>query len=196
MSRPSSDERKSIILDAVVAVIIDVGFTEMTVGDVAKRAGVSTSLVHYHFSSKADLIAAALRVASDEDKARREAVAAAQEPALARIENLLCGSLPEGPNDASWLLWIESWGETRRSAAILEVMMDLDSHEAKILRSLVEEGIRAHEFACADPNAAIQRLSAMREGLAVRQTLFDTESSGQHSAELLGEAIRLNLEAT
>lgn len=168
----------------------------MTVGDVAKRAGVSTSLVHYHFSSKADLIAAALRVASDEDKARREAVAAAQEPALARIENLLCGSLPEGPNDASWLLWIESWGETRRSAAILEVMMDLDSHEAKILRSLVEEGIRAHEFACADPNAAIQRLSAMREGLAVRQTLFDTESSGQHSAELLGEAIRLNLEAT
>ena len=58
MLRPNVDQRKTAILDAAVQVIIEVGFTEMTVADVAKVAGVSTALVHYHFSSKADLITA------------------------------------------------------------------------------------------------------------------------------------------
>jgi AcrR family transcriptional regulator len=47
MLRPNVDQRKSEILEAAVQVIIDVGFTEMTVADVAKVAGVSTGLVHY-----------------------------------------------------------------------------------------------------------------------------------------------------
>ena len=75
MLRPGSETRRSAILDAVVRVIIDVGYTDMTVADVAQRAGVSTALVHYHFASKAALISAALRVASDEDKQLREAIA-------------------------------------------------------------------------------------------------------------------------
>ena len=61
MLRPNVDQRKSEILEAAVQVIIEVGFTEMTVADVAKVAGVSTALVHYHFSSKVDLITAAVR---------------------------------------------------------------------------------------------------------------------------------------
>ena len=72
MLRPNVDQRKSEILEAAVQVIIDVGFTEMTVADVAKVAGVSTALVHYHFSSKVDLITAAVRVACDDDKQLRE----------------------------------------------------------------------------------------------------------------------------
>ena len=47
----------------------------MTVADVAKVAGVSTALVHYHFSSKVDLITAAVRVACDDDKELRNSVA-------------------------------------------------------------------------------------------------------------------------
>ena len=37
--RPNVDQRKSEILEAAVQVIIDVGFTEMTVADVASRTG-------------------------------------------------------------------------------------------------------------------------------------------------------------
>jgi len=110
MLRPSSDQRKTEILDAVVYSIIDVGYTQMTVADVATRAGVSTALVHYHFSSKAELISAALRVASDEDKQLREDIAADHMSAVNRIDRVLCGSLPSDASDASWLLWIETWG--------------------------------------------------------------------------------------
>ena len=94
MLRPKVDQRKSEILDAAVQVIIEVGFTEMTVADVAKVAGVSTALVHYHFSSKVELITAALGVACDDDKELRDSVADGPGSAVHRLDRVLCGSLP------------------------------------------------------------------------------------------------------
>ena len=76
MSTTAGDQRRIEILDAVLQVIIDVGFTEMTVADVARVAGVSNALVHYHFSSKPELIAAALHAASNEDKMFRDEIVA------------------------------------------------------------------------------------------------------------------------
>lgn len=172
MLRPNVDQRKSAILDAAVQVIIDVGFTEMTVADVAKVAGVSTALVHYHFSSKVDLITAALRVACEDDKELRDSVADGTGSATHRLDRVLCGSLPDDVTDASWLLWIETWGETRRLPPLREAMDDLTEHEIDVIHRLFDEGEAAGEFVCADHAAAAARLSALRDGIAIQQTLF------------------------
>jgi AcrR family transcriptional regulator len=193
MARPTSDERKSIILDAVVRIIIEVGFTQMTVADVARRAEVSTSLVHYHFSSKADLITAALRAASDEDKLFLSRSAAGPESALERLDRVLCRSLPEDPNDPTWLLWIETWGETRRVPSIREVMTDLNAHEHQIVVGLIEDGLAVGEFNCDDPAGVSRQLCALRDGLAIQQSLFAGDESVRDSASLLREAIRNSL---
>lgn len=193
VSRPTSDQRKASILDAVVEVIIDVGLTSMTVADVARRAGVSTSLVHYHFSSKAELILAALRTASFDDKEFRDAVASGSGTAFERLEAMLCGSLPVDADDASWLLWIESWGETRRAPMIGAVMADLDAHELAAIRQLLAEGVAAGEFTCPDPASVASRLTALRDGLAIQQTLFGAGHTSDESADLLRGAIRNNL---
>ena len=139
MSRPNVDQRKSAILDAAVQVIIEVGFTEMTVADVAKVAGVSTALVHYHFSSKVDLITAALGVACDDDKELRDSVADGPGECRGPARPGARASLPSDPSDASWLLWIETWGETRRLPALREAMDDLTEHEIKVIYRLFAE---------------------------------------------------------
>lgn len=194
MSRPATD-RRSEILDAVVDAIIEVGFTDMTVADVASRAGVSTALVHYHFSSKDALIAAALRAASDEDKTFRNELADGDGTATERLVLVLTRSLPE-PDDASWILWIETWGETRRSADIREVMADLNGHEHATIVALVEEGMRAGEFVVADPDGAATRLTALRDGLAIERTLFGTGQGTDELLEQVRAAIRYNLDLT
>jgi len=183
MLRPNVDQRKIEILDAAVQVIIEVGFTEMTVADVAKRAGVSTALVHYHFSSKVELIAAALRRACDEDKELRDSIADGAGSVVHRLDRVLCGSLPSDLTDASWLLWIETWGETRRLPALRDAMDDLSAHEIAVIYRLFEEGEANRQFACDDHAAAAARLSALRDGLAIQQTLFGAGSPPERYIE-------------
>lgn len=196
MSRTASDQRRSEILDAVVRVIIEVGFTEMTIADVAKAAGVSNALVHYHFSSKPELIAAALQVASQDDKRFRDAIVARPGTATARLDEVLCASLPADGSDPSWLLWIETWGETRRSTEIRNVMADLDEHEISTVMQLINDGQVAGEFECPDAKASAARLTALRDGLAIDRTLFHNDLPGDDLIEHLRGAIRFNLGLT
>ena len=193
MATTAGDQRRAEILDAVIRVIIDVGFTEMTVADVARTAGVSNALVHYHFSSKPDLIAAALQSASIEDKAFREEILATSGTATARLDDVLCKSLPVDTRDASWLLWIETWGETRRDQRIREIMTDLNEHERTSIVRLLEEGGLATEFVCADPRGAADRLTALRDGLAIDRTLFDQHPTSESLVTQMRNAIRLNI---
>lgn len=192
MTRPTADERKATILDAVLKMIIDVGYTKMTVADVARVAGVSTALVHYHFSSKNELIVEALRAASNDDKTLRESFVAAEATALARLERVLLGSLPGHTTDASWLLWIETWGETRREPAIRDVMDDLNQHEQGVIVRLIADGVRAGEFECPDPPATADRLMALRDGVAIQFTLFGPNDVA-HMHDLVRVALRHDL---
>ena len=193
MSTSASDQRRTEILDAVVGVIIDVGLTEMTVADVASRAGVSTALVHYHFDSKATLIAAALEAASAEDRLLRESVASGPGNVLDRLQDMLCGTLPGDADDASWLLWIESWGEVRRAPMIGAVMADHDAHEFTAILALLDEGVRSGEFSCDDPASVAARLTALRDGLAIQHTLFGADHTAEEFDALLRGSIRNNL---
>jgi AcrR family transcriptional regulator len=193
MSTTAGDQRRSEILDAVVRVIIDIGFTEMTVADVAKAAGVSNALVHYHFTSKPELIEAALHVASLDDQQFRKSIVAGPGTATARLDAVLCRSLPGDASDGSWLLWIETWGETRRNPGIRAVMADLDAHEIDAVVTLIEEGNAAGEFTCADAVGAAARLTALRDGLAIDRTLFHPHLTADELSDQLRSAIRFNL---
>ena len=129
MLRPTVDQRKSEILDAAVQVIIEVGFTEMTVADVAKLAGVSTALVHYHFSSKVELITAALRVACDDDKQLRDSVAEGPGSAVHRLDRVLCGSLPADADRRLVVALDRDLGRDTPTPEIRQAMDDLSDHE-------------------------------------------------------------------
>jgi AcrR family transcriptional regulator len=149
--------------------------------------------VHYHFTSKPNLIAAALQVAGDDDRRFREAIVAEPRSATARIDALLCGSLPNESSDGPWLLWIETWGETRRSPDIRAVMADLDDHENSSILALIDEGEAAGEFACPDPVGAARRLTALRDGLAVDRTLFHHDTPIEELIAQMRGSIRNNL---
>jgi AcrR family transcriptional regulator len=194
MSTAASDQRRSEILDAVVRVIIDIGFTDMTIANVADAAGISTALVHYHFDSKPKLIEAALRTAADDDRRFREDIVAGPGSATARIDACLCRSLPSDSSDGSWLLWIETWGETRRSDDIRTVMAELDAHENDAILALIADGEAAGEFNCPDAAGAASRLTALRDGLAIDRTLFHEDLAADVLVDQMRGSIRNNLD--
>ena len=54
---PSSRER---IIEATYEALIDTGYADLTMSDIAAKSGTSTALLHYHFDTKEDLLVAFL----------------------------------------------------------------------------------------------------------------------------------------
>ncbi len=58
--RPRDRVRHGAVLDAVRAIVADVGYSKLTIDAVAERAGVSRTLVYRWWASKAELVQEAL----------------------------------------------------------------------------------------------------------------------------------------
>jgi AcrR family transcriptional regulator len=109
------DKRDSII-EAACAVIADLGVADLTVADVATRAGVSAALVYYHFSTKQQLLAAACaRLATLRSESRSHALASADGlPAL----DALWTALQSGAGSEAERAWTDLTLLARRDAAV------------------------------------------------------------------------------
>ena len=53
--------RRRALISAAIETIHDRGFCDVTVGQIARRAGVSSALAHHYFGSKEDLLIATMR---------------------------------------------------------------------------------------------------------------------------------------
>ncbi|QSQ24272.1 TetR family transcriptional regulator [Pyxidicoccus parkwayensis] len=57
MPRPSNtEERRQQIVDGLLKVMAERGYERASVGEIAKAAGLSPGLVHYHFSDKQEIL--------------------------------------------------------------------------------------------------------------------------------------------
>src|SRR5262245_64925337 len=64
--------RRQQLIDAAIASIHEHGYSSATVARIARKAGVSTGIVHHYFTDKTDLLASTMRALLD--SLRREAV--------------------------------------------------------------------------------------------------------------------------
>ena len=168
MKKQTVEERRQEILEVTCEVVIERGFAGTRISDVAKRLDVSSSLIHYHFDSKEQLLAEAFAHYARKDLAEMEAEVHAAPTAIARLEAAIENSVPEGSDDVEWMLWIDGWGEALRNPMMKKISQELDEQSAELLERLISGGVESGEFACADPRAAAMRLTALVDGLAVQ----------------------------
>ena len=91
------------IAEAACALVQDAGIADLTVADVGRRAGVSSALVHYHFNTKQELLAAAAeRLAARRTAARTAALSATS--GLAALD-ALWAALSAGPGSEAERAW-------------------------------------------------------------------------------------------
>lgn len=167
MARASVESRQEEILQAALTVVADLGFAATRIGDVAKLLGISTGLVHYHFSSKHHLMAEAFRYAAEREleELRDElGSAASSTDNLAVLLDQVTSPIP----DASWNCWIDGWSEALRSEPFREISRELDQAWTTELRQVIEVGVAHGHFRCADPRGAAWRLAGLCDGLAIQ----------------------------
>ena len=167
------EERRTEILEVTCEVVIERGFAATRIADVAKRLGVSSSLIHYHFDSKEQLLAEAFAHYARKDVAEMEAEIQAAPSAVAQLDRLVHNYVPEGSGDVEWMLWIDGWGEALRNPMMRKISQELDEQSAQLAERVIRHGIETGEFACSDPASAAMRLTAVVDGLAVQFAAHD-----------------------
>jgi len=173
VKKPTVAERRNEILETTCQVVIERGFAGTRIADVAKRLDVSSSLIHYHFDSKEQLLAEAFDYYANKDVAEMEGEIESAPTALGKLERVIQNYVPEGSDDVEWMLWIDGWGEALRNPMMKKISQQLDEQSIELLARVIRNGVESGEFSCPDPTASAMRLTALVDGLAVQFAAHD-----------------------
>lgn len=163
--------RREEILAATVELIEARGLAQVRVKDVASALDISAGLVFYHFDTKDALLAAAFAHAVEQDLARLERAMARGTDAPDRLRRILAVYGPQG-GAPGWRVWIDAWALAQREPAIRKVLRRLDDRWADALLETVRTGVKSGHFECPDPDAAVARIGALLDGLAVATLVY------------------------
>src|SRR5215831_12136360 len=122
-SAPAAEaERRLLLLKSAFREVAEKGFSEVTLDDIARRAGVSKGVTLYYFDSKDELFRELFGWLIDSIHARmREAVAAEDEP-VAKLKALVALIFPSpSKNRAFFRAFVDFSGVAARKDAFREV---------------------------------------------------------------------------
>lgn len=176
--------RKAALVNAAISEIADAGTLEVTVGQIARRAGMSPALAHHYFGSKEALFLAAMRhVLTVYGAEVRGALALAEGP-RARLDAILRASFSatnfRRDVVGAWLnfyVLAQTVPEARRLLAVYQ--RRLRSNLVAALRPLV--GAEAGHVA--------DRIGAMIDGVYLREALGQRAPDGQTAVAQVGAVI-------
>ena len=158
------------ILAAAVERIAREGIDEMRIARVAMDAGVSTSLVHYHFATREALLEQALEysyeLAGDVRIGEGEGQVASH---VERLAAMMDQCLPyPGLLERDWILWVELWLRAVRHPEMRPTAARLYARMREWLGEAIAAGVESGELRAADPERAADRLLALADGYGVR----------------------------
>jgi AcrR family transcriptional regulator len=171
-AEPGARER---ILAAAVERIASDGIDDVRIAKIAMDAGVSTSLVHYHFETREALLTEALgysyELAGDIRIGEGEGEAPDHVHRLAAMADQL---LPyPGLLERDWILWIELWLRAARHPELRPTASRLTKRVREWFSDGIQAGIEAGEFRETDSFDLSQRTLALADGLGVRVLIGD-----------------------
>lgn len=140
------------IVDATFAALCEHGYDDLTLQAIGEEMDKSTSLIHYHFDSKADLLASCLGAMLDEFLEDLESDPET-DPAerLRRMAELVTGG-PGGEGvDEFHTALLELRARAPHDEAIREQLVRNDRYTREHVADIVREGIERGQFRDVDP---------------------------------------------
>jgi len=181
--------RRRALIDAAIHAIGERGSLDVTVSEIAGRAGVSSALAHHYFGGKEDLLAATMRhilreLGRDTVMAMRHA-----EGPRARIAAVVATSFsPSQFRPATIAAWLAFYVEAQRSDAMRRLLKvyarRLQSNLVHDLRALLPapEAVRMAEG-----------IAALIDGLYIRRALKDGEPDARSAIALVEDYLETKL---
>ena len=146
------------------------GVDNARIARIARDAGVSSPLVHYHFSTRETLLSEALRQAYEQASAARTTETADRSPSSAQqLADMVERCLPTpGEPEEDWRLWVELWLRAARRPELRPTAEELASRLHRWFRGAIADGVARGEFGPCDPDEVADLTMALIDGLGLR----------------------------
>lgn len=190
---PKEVRRKQLI-DATIETIADLGVSGATMAKITQKAGLSMGIVSLHFESKDNLLKSTLICLAEELRDHWSAVQ--RDPALGPAQKLW-GVIGASFDDSiatrdKVRVWFSFFGEARYRAFYREMVSEFDDERAQIMSSLLASlrpEAREDDF---DPQALMQSLESMSDGLWLGMMLYPDWLSADDARQRLWEFLSLH----
>jgi AcrR family transcriptional regulator len=169
-------EARTKILAAAADCIVRDGLAQVRMASIARTAGVSAGLLHYHFDTKELLFGEVLKYShAVSAELNQRAMAGAGEGPAERLSSFLDRCLPSDDRRAhEWLLWQELALLCIRDPRLARVGAELYEDLYATVTDIVSEGIAAGVFDTAlDARSLAETAVALTDGLGARVLAHD-----------------------
>ncbi len=162
------DRRKAEIVRTATEILSASGYQGMSLEEVAEKTDIAKATLYHYFSSKDDLVAAALEALTQEVlrrlAARQAAVgdAPAAQVLRALVDEQILILTETAPEVATVFSWPRAW-----PGSLDEPMKDMRRRHDAVFRRVVERGVASGEFTCGDVGIAMQCLHGVLNQSAV-----------------------------
>lgn len=177
--------RKKALIDAAIAAIGDRGSLDVTMSDIASRAGVSSALAHHYFGAKEDLLNATMRhILAELGRDIVAALAKARSPRQ-RISAIISVnfSAVQFRQDTVYA-WLAFYVEAQHSAPLRRLLRVY----ARRLHSDLMSGLTPL-MPRADAARMAEAIAAMIDGLYIRRALRDGLPNPPSAASLVEDYV-------
>ena len=164
-------DARTRILEAAVDCIVRDGLAQVRMASIARTAGVSSGLLHYHFDTKELLFAEVLTYShAVSSELNDRAMEVAGDGPAERLSSFLDRCLPsDEPRAHEWLLWQELALLCIRDPHLAKVGADLYEDLYVTIADIVRAGVDAGVFRTTlDPRELAETAVALTDGLGER----------------------------
>lgn len=165
-------ETRRALLEATLGALVDVGFKGTTTTEVARRAGVSVGALQGHFSTKTELLTAAIEYSLHRRIEEFGVLMAGLDSSADKLDEAidLLWSMFSG---STFTAWHELWVAARTDADLAPAIVDTDRKFADACERVYAELLRAGGVADSASHSRIglEMVFALMNGLAVSRSI-------------------------
>ena len=181
--------RRRALIDATISAIGERGSLDVTMSEIAGRAGVSSALAHHYFGAKDELLQATMRhLLAELNADTRQALAAARTP-RERVSAVIAVSFSDKQfRPETIAAWLSFYVEAQKSTTLRRLLRVY----ARRLHSNLMSGLSCL-MPRADADHAAEGIAAMIDGLYIRRALKDGTPNAASAISLVEDYLETRL---
>src|SRR5687767_10957554 len=181
--------RRRALIDATISAIGERGSLDVTMSEIAGRAGVSSALAHHYFGAKDELLQATMRhLLAELNADTRHALAAARTP-RERVSAIIAVNFSDKQFQPETIAaWLAFYVEAQKSPALRRLLRIY----ARRLHSNLMSGL-SHLLPRPKADHAAEGIAALIDGLYIRRALKDGTPNAESAVALVEDYLETRL---